>query len=280
MSAPSNTLSRQAVPRLLLILLAGATTVSVGGTFLLVYDPALVSLLGRSLTWFIKVPTLLYLTVLPLIALAWSRSRFGVGRSIALLLWGSAIGLGAELVGTTTGWPFGLYAYSDFLGLKVLGHVPLLVPLSWYAMSMLAVVLSSSVTARPVGRVLLAAFYMVCWDLALDPAMVAGWPVWLWSDPAGIYYGMPAMNLVGWFLTAALIASGFVRLVDVPRDGAPWASRVWLLSATLPLGLAAARQMWPALLVGSVAVAMPVLLAWYVHHRVVTPPAIPVRQLQ
>jgi putative membrane protein len=272
-------LSLHSVTRLLLILLAGATTVSVGGTFLLAYDPSIVALLGRSLHWFIKVPTLLYLTVIPLIALAWSFSRLGVSRSIALLLWGSAIGLGAELIGTTTGWPFGLYAYSDFLGLKVLGHVPLLVPLSWYAMSLLAVILASAVTTHRVGRVLLAACYMVCWDLALDPAMVAGWPVWVWSDPAAIYYGMPALNLVGWFLTASVIVSGFVRMVDVPRDSAPWATRVWLLSATLPLGLAAARQMWPALLVGSVAVALPVFLGWRANHRVATPGAIPAGQL-
>ncbi len=239
--------------------LAGASFLSVAGTLLLIKLPQVAGLLGSSINWFMKVPTFAYLLAVPAAVFIWSSSWLGTGRALLLAAWGSTVGFAAELLGTTTGVPFGAYSYTEFLGPKLLDHVPLLVPPSWYAMSLLALALASGVTRSALGRVALTAMFMVLWDLALDPAMVAAWPVWVWSDPAGFFYGMPPANLAGWWLTAAVIASGYLVIARVPAGIHPWAAGVWLLSAVLPVGLALARGLWPAVVVGSVAVALPVV---------------------
>ncbi len=243
-----------------------ATVTSVLGTLALIHIPEVVGYLGRSLAWFVKVPTLVYLAALPAVVWLLLQEEVGPARAGALLLWGGAVGLGAELLGTTTGLPFGAYHYTDFLGPKILGHVPVFVPLSWFAMAMVAVWLAATVTRRTGWRIAFAASAMVGWDLALDPAMVAGWPVWVWADPAGIYYGMPLLNLAGWWLTSAIIVAGYLTIVDLPAS----ARRrrpvyLWLLSAALPLGLIVVQGLWPAAVLGSVGVVLPVLVVWVVQ---------------
>src|SRR6476620_12197445 len=46
------------------------------------------------------------------------------------------LSLASELSGTTVGLPFGPYHYTSALGAKWFGHVPLLIPLSWFFMAL------------------------------------------------------------------------------------------------------------------------------------------------
>ena len=54
----------------------------------------------------------------------------------ALFVITSVIGFLAEVLGTSTGFPFGKYYYTDFLGPKVFG-VPEVVPLIWFVIAYL-----------------------------------------------------------------------------------------------------------------------------------------------
>ena len=54
-----------------------------------------------------------------------------------------AISLTAELMGTSTGFPFGAYHYTTGLGYKIAGLVPFTIPLSWFYLG-----LSSFLIAR------------------------------------------------------------------------------------------------------------------------------------
>ena len=42
------------------------------------------------------------------------------------------ISLTSELLGTSTGFPFGHYSYLSGLGYKIAGLVPFTIPLSWF----------------------------------------------------------------------------------------------------------------------------------------------------
>src|SRR5262249_20885360 len=64
--------------------------------------------------------------------------RTGIFFGVSTLL-----SLGCELIGTGTGWPFGNYAYTTFLGSKILGRVPFSIPLSWFAMGLASYILGS-----------------------------------------------------------------------------------------------------------------------------------------
>lgn len=119
----------------------------------------------------------------------------------------------AEAIGSKTGFPFGIYDYTDALQPQVVG-VPLLIPLAWFMMLPCAWVIAQVIAAPWQGRVYYPAVYaaitgaaITAWDFFLDPQMVE-WGFWRWSpnnpDTLGSYFGIPWANFAGWFLTATL----------------------------------------------------------------------------
>jgi uncharacterized membrane protein len=140
-----------------------------------------------------------------------------IGKRKTLIFFAAStlISLSMELLGTTTGFPFGPYAYTSFLGPKILGHVPYPIPLSWFYMGLTSFLLAHLLVARA-GRphqtpwtLLGGAYFLTMWDLSLDPAMAnVHLPVhfWLWYAN-GPYFGMPVRNLVGWSVTGLIYMS-------------------------------------------------------------------------
>lgn len=165
---------------------------------------------------------------------------------------------GMELLGTTTGVPFGKYSYTDLLGPKFLGHVPYLIPPSWmmmlYPSMMLAHVLVSHVWLRAV----LAGFILTVWDFAMDPAMTTGFVYWQWYTQEG-FYGMPYVNWFGWWLTGTLVAAAFWKVSrEWKGHWEPIALALYLIQGAFMAGLAwLYMRQWASLLwLASVAVLM------------------------
>lgn len=158
-----------------------------------------------------------------------------------------AISLASELLGTTVGLPFGAYSYTGALGPKLFGHVPVLIPASWFMMALPSYALAASAPTRA-ARVVIAALILLAWDLVLDPAMSGATAFWVWES-TGPYYGMPWLNLFGWFVTglalmAVLAAMRAERWADlVPRR---WMAAYYGANLALPLGIALAAGMWLA----------------------------------
>jgi uncharacterized membrane protein len=177
-----------------------------------------------------------------------------------------AISLGAELAGTTVGLPFGPYRYTDGLGVKWLAHVPVLIPASWFMMALpsYAVALRRFPDGRGVAaRVALGSFILLSWDLALDPAMSFVTKYWIWGA-TGPYYGMPMLNLIGWFVTgvALMVACVAVRadrwVAAVPT---PWLLGFYAANLLLPVGMNVAAGLWGAVVATGVALAIAALVA-------------------
>ena len=158
------------------------------------------------------------------IALVVILARGGAYRWIPALGAVYILSLGSELAGTITGFPFGDYEYSSLLGAKWFGHVPYLIPLSWFTMALPSFILVERTLADHLPKLIrwvLAALLLTSWDLVLDPAMSFLVPYWLWGQ-AGSFYGMPWINLVGWFVTGFILAvalsyfkvTGFVEHVS------------------------------------------------------------------
>ncbi|HET7231049.1 MAG TPA: carotenoid biosynthesis protein [Longimicrobium sp.] len=180
------------------------------------------------------------------------------------LLYG--ISLCSELAGTTAGLPFGPYAYTPALGPRWFGHVPLLIPLSWFFMAVPSYALARILL--PIGhraweRVLLASFILLSWDLSLDPAMSHATRYWEWGT-AGPYYGMPLLNLFGWYVTGLALMGALAALRSdawVQRLPARWLAGFYAANLLLPVGMILARGLWPAALVTLAALGAAVLLA-------------------
>lgn len=177
----------------------------------------------------------------------WRRARWAWLPAFVLLY---AISLTSELLGTGYGIPFGEYRYAAVLAPMWLDRVPAVIPLSWFYMAVASYALAALAYPREgVGRVVLASALLVAWDLALDPAMSYATKYWVWGD-AGPYYGMPLLNLFGWYVTGlALMAVLALLKSDRWSNAVPksWAAWFWGLNLALPLGMCAATGLWGAL---------------------------------
>lgn len=173
------------------------------------------------------------------------------------------ISLGSELLGTSLGIPFGEYRYTQLLGIKWFGLVPLVIPLSWFFMALPSYALALRALPAPEAagrRVLLASLVLASWDLALDPAMSHATQYWVWGE-AGPYYGMPLLNLLGWYVTGLLLMGALAALRAEAWIGAlphRWLAGFYLANLALPLGMSAAAGLW-----GAVAATIGALLIAY-----------------
>lgn len=122
------------------------------------------------------------------------------------------ISVGSELLGTSTGFPFGDYSYLSGLGYKIAGLVPFTIPLSWFYVGLSAYLISRAglkvaekpTLLRQIAAVVLGALLFTSWDFALEPAMSqTQFPFWFWEHP-GAFFGTPYQNYAGWFGTSAL----------------------------------------------------------------------------
>ncbi|OKH25527.1 hypothetical protein NIES593_04060 [Hydrococcus rivularis NIES-593] len=123
-----------------------------------------------------------------------------------------ALSLCSELLGTSTGFPFGHYRYLTGLGYKVAGLVPFTIPLSWFYLGFSAYLLARAGLAsrqipnwvQYVGAIAFGATMLTSWDFVLDPAMSqTTMPFWVWEQP-GAFFGMPYQNFAGWLGTGTV----------------------------------------------------------------------------
>lgn len=242
----------------LLWVFVGTMAFSVAGTLLLRLFPATLQLFGPHYPTLVKAPTWTYMALLPVLPVLayWEHHPKALLGFFAL--WGCFVGGMSELVGTSTGVPFGAYAYTEWLGPKILGHVPYLIPPSWFAMSLLSLDLASRLTTRRYERIGVAAIFMVLWDVALDPAMSRAFP--FWTYPAGgFYFGMPISNWIGWFGVSLVIVWGYEVLGGGLRVTSRHAPLLYALNSLFPLAICALYDLWAALLFGTIALALPLL---------------------
>jgi uncharacterized membrane protein len=221
---------------------------------------------------------------------------FGARRAFGLLVVGSLLPLGAELVGTASGLPFGDYRYTPLLGYRIFERVPFPIPISWFYMlygclAICARVLPASDDARTRWRwAFVAGLVLVAWDVSMDPAMVVT-SHWIWGDgemfraawmpawltaffTADAFYGMPLANWFGWVLTGTLVAR--VMLLVVPPSVFASATRrdrlpivLYAVNGIMPIALCVRSSLWWAAILGTLAMALPVILSLRGAHRAV-----------
>jgi len=145
----------------------------------------------------------------------YAQRTIGLRATLAFMLPAVFLSLSSELLGTSTGFPFGHYQYLSGLGYKIGGLVPFTIPLSWFYMGLASYLLArcglkanaSNSWLRHLGAIALAAVLLTAWDFVLDPAMSqTAFPFWQFQEE-GSFFGMPYRNLSGWLGTGALFIS-------------------------------------------------------------------------
>jgi len=177
-----------------------------------------------------------------------------------------------ELVGVTTGIPFGEYEYAQSLGIKIVG-VPLVVPIAWYAMAIPVLMLARSISKRPAIILFFATVGLTSWDYLLDPWMV-GEGHWNWANPEPSLPGLPGIpitNYIGWIISTFIL---FLILDRFPRRSyrplsLPLMVYCWQWIGGAVSNLFFLNQPTVALyvFVGMALLAVPALLTQYVRFR-------------
>lgn len=199
----------------------------------------------------------------------------GTRKTLIFFIVSSAIPLGMELLGTSTGFPFGPYSYTSFLGFKIAGLVPYSIPLSWFYMGFTSFMLASVIVSRLGARhvtawsLALGVYFLTAWDLSLDPAMASqSLPIhfWLWHQ-GGPYFGMPVSNLVGWSLTG-LVYMGLSRLLwrenlDARRIAVWFPFGIYVANTGFAIALNISAGLWTPVLIAVVLGLIPAsLVLW------------------
>ena len=229
---------------------------------LLTRVPGAAEVYGRM---FVLAPRAQIIVVIAALALFLSR-RVGA-RWLPSFVAVYVLSLTSELAGTTIGLPFGPYSYTDGLGFKLFDHVPALIPASWFFMALPSYAFARRRfpdAAHRWRRVLLGSLVLLSWDLVLDPAMSLVTKYWIWASAGSHYYGMPLLNLVGWYVTGLVLMAALAALRTdewVREIPAGWFIAFYCANLLLPVGMSVAAGLWGAIAAAAAALGACWLLA-------------------
>lgn len=176
----------------------------------------------------------------------WScRTLFGTRAARVFLATGASLGWLAEQAGSTLGWFFGSYSYTEVLGPR-LGAVPLVIPLMWFGLCQIGFVMACLALWRqpapPAGcgwkagalTALLAAMVVTAFDLGADPWFVYQLKAWIMARKDGDWFGETVRGFEGWMLVGFTIVAAFQALVR-PLAGAAATQPAARLAALVPI---------------------------------------------
>jgi putative membrane protein len=168
----------------------------------------------------------------------------GARLAAAFVLWACCFGWFAEQMGSSLGWFFGSYTYTDVLGPRLL-NVPVVIPMMWFVLSYIGFVIANFITwQNPLGPgkgvaytvvlSLLAAMVVTAFDLGADPYFVYALKAWIMTKTDGGWFGETLQGFVGWITVAFVIVLGLHLMA---RKTPPPQSTFTKRSALLPLGI-------------------------------------------
>lgn len=215
---------------------------------------------------------------------AFLASCIGTKRSWIVFAVAFVLSLSAELAGTSTGLPFGVYGYTDQLGYKIAGLVPFNIPTSWFYMLVASLAICGRFLPAKDDNTsrwwwaLVGGLVLTAWDVSMDPAMVKT-THWLWNVPdlsqasafsrfigTPFFFGMPLTNWLGWLLTGVLVARAMLAIVPPStwvRALAPSSLPLMLyaVNGLLPIAICFAQDMVLAGVLGTIAMGLPLAMA-------------------
>ena len=237
-------------------LFIGSIVFSLSGSLFLKLFPASLEFFGPYYETLVKAPTWMYMTMLLVISLLMFAPQNGWRKVLIACAWGMVIGGASELIGTSTGFPYGTYFYTTWLGPKIMDHVPYFIPMSWFALSIVSYDLAGRISTSPIKHIGLATAFMVLWDVCLDPPMSKAFPFWIYPE-GGFYYGMPLSNWLGWILISFIIMCGYRLIFKEGIKTHAWSLPFYTWNYLFPIGLSLLYGLYGAAFVGLIALLIP-----------------------
>ncbi|MEQ9371686.1 MAG: carotenoid biosynthesis protein [Coleofasciculus chthonoplastes F3-SA18-01] len=269
--------------RFLLIGHIGAMAFGLAGLLLVLPHPEWIMSLppqGQTLfQWSMAGGGVVYIILGAAAVAIYAYRTLGLWQWLTFMIPAIVISLTSELLGTSTGFPFGHYGYLSGLGYKIAGLVPFTIPLSWFYLGLVSYLLAragleSRVATnqsiswwRHLGAIAIGAVLLTSWDFVLDPAMSqASVPFWLWEQP-GAFFGMPYQNFAGWLGTGAVfmaVAALFWQKTPMALSrsqlGLPLA--VYLSNFVFAAVMSIGAQIWIPIGLGILLGVVPAVVLW------------------
>ncbi len=200
----------------------------------------------------------------------------GLKQSLCFMVPAVGLSLSSELLGTSTGLPFGDYGYLSGLGYKIAGLVPFTIPLSWFYLGFSCYIIARAGFdntqlpnwLRHAGAIFCGSLLLTSWDFVLDPAMSqTAVPFWEWKTP-GPFFGMPYLNFAGWMETGAVFMSVAALLwpkerIQLDRTQLQLPLAIYLGNFVFAAVLSIAGNIWIPMLLGIVLGIVPLFLLWF-----------------
>ncbi|MCC0175724.1 carotenoid biosynthesis protein [Waterburya agarophytonicola K14] len=201
----------------------------------------------------------------------------GLWHWLSFMLPAIGLSLGSELLGTSTGFPFGEYRYLSGLGYKIAGLVPFTIPLSWFYLGFSAYIIALAGLNRlevknwlcQLGAIFCGSLCLTSWDFVLDPAMSqAPIPFWVWEQP-GAFFGMPYQNFAGWmgtgiiFMTVATLLWK-IKPLTLPTKDLKLPLAIYLANFVFATVLSLAAGFYIPVLLGLVLGVFPLIILYWI----------------
>jgi uncharacterized membrane protein len=144
-----------------------------------------------------------------------------------------------ESLSIRTGFPFGHYSFTSFMGPMLL-HLPILLVLAYLGIGYCSWVLSLLILGyrnqvlklpRAIALAMLASFIMVLWDFSMEAIWSTLDHAWIWRD-GGSFFGVPLSNFFGWYFAAFLFYQAFARyfranpVLSMPSSPSYWRAAI------------------------------------------------------
>lgn len=232
--------------------------------------------------WSLAGGGVLYMVLATIAVAVYAYRMLGLRNLLTFMIPAVSISLTSELMGTSTGFPFGHYSYLSGLGYKISGLVPFTIPLSWFYLGFSAYVLARAGLSvvksgklgwlGQIGAVVLGSLMLTSWDFVLDPAMSqAALPFWYWHTP-GAFFGMPYQNFAGWFGTGVvyMTVAAFLwrqQTISIDRQELGLPLVVYLGNFVFAAVLSIGAGFWIPLGLGLLTGVAPAVVCWWLAQR-------------
>jgi putative membrane protein len=150
-------------------------------------------------------------------ALIHSWLRYGYRGCLTFVALCTIISLTMENASIATGFPFGHYHFTHLVPGPRIYLVPLFVIISYIPIAYTAWSIANIVMDRPdvnpnpgfaVAVPLVAAAFIIIWDLGMDPVRATLYKSWIW-ERGGSYFGVPLSNFVGVYIAFWIVFQAF-----------------------------------------------------------------------
>lgn len=131
-------------------------------------------------------------------------------RILVLFLLVAVIGYSVEVIGVSTGFPFGNYSYGANLGLKIL-DVPLVIGLNWAVLVFSIGASLNKIYHSVLIKSAIGACLMTLFDFLLEPIAIRS-DYWKWES-----ISIPIQNYISWFVISFflfLMVYRYVKTID------------------------------------------------------------------